>query len=117
MKVFAEVFNMAKKEKNEVTVVLKSDGSTRRRIFATGVTFGLGIAALAVYALAKWDEIENSCKCGGHCHCKDEKVENSVDDLDDAENFEDFDDEDYFEDFEEDDIWDDTEAFGESIGE
>ena len=109
---------MAKKEKNEVTVVLKSDGATRRGIFATGVTFGLGIAALAVYALAKWDELEHSCKCGGNCHCKDEEVEDLFDDLDDVENSEDFDDDDYFEAFEDDDdIWDDTEAFVEPIDE
>ena len=106
---------MAKKEKNEVTVIVKSDGATRRRIFASGVTFGLGLAALAICALAKWDEIEKSCNCDGHCHCKSEEPKNPFDDLDDIE---DFDEEDYFDDFDdEDDIWDDSEAFVDPIEE
>ena len=101
---------MAKKEKNEVTVVLKSDAATRRHIFGVGVTVGLGLAALAVYALAKLDELEHSCKCGGDCHCHN-KSDNAFGDLD-CDDYDDlFDD---FDDDDDDDVWDDTEAFMES---
>ena len=102
-------------ERSDVCLMMidASEGVTDQDAKIAGEAHEAGKGIIIV--VNKWDEIEKSCNCGGHCHCKSEEPKNPFDDLDDIE---DFDEEDYFDDFDdEDDIWDDSEAFVDPIEE